>query len=89
MEYCQSFSTVSCSQTKIEWFEVIDPYPSELYSKSLSQLQTSKTDTNAQAKEENVKYMRIIVEVKVKKTIPQCTKNNASHMVKVFVEQIL
>ena len=25
MESCQRFSTVSCSQTKIEWFEVIDP----------------------------------------------------------------
>ena len=29
MESYQSFSTVSCSQTKIEWFEVIDPVGDE------------------------------------------------------------
>ena len=56
---------------------------------SLSQSQTSKTDTSVQAKREYVKYTRISLEIRVKKIIPQCPKSNASHVVKVLVEHIL
>ena len=61
----------------------------ELYSKFLSQSQIPKAETNAQAKGQNVKFTRIIMEARVKKAISQSSKNNASHVVKVFVEHIL
>ena len=39
-------------------------------------------------RKKNVKYTRIIVEERLKKIISQCPKNNASHVIKVFVEHI-
>ena len=62
---------------------------SELLSKSPTQSQALKTDTKAQTKVKDVKYTRIIVEVKVKKIILQCPKNNTNQVEKVLVEHIL
>ena len=94
MESYQSFNITSCSQLKSAWFDVNGSVEDkknskELHSKSLSQSQTSKINTNAQTKGKDVKYTRIIVEERVKKIIFQCTKNNVSYVVTVFVEHIL
>ena len=43
----------------------------------------------AQAKGSDVKYTRIVAEVRVKKIICQCPKKNNSLVVKVFADHIL
>ena len=93
MESCQSFCIISCSQTKIAWFKSVVQLKIKMFLKIALDVPelvpNTKNSYEFTSKRKNVKYMRIIVKVRVKKTISQCPKNNASHAVKVFLEHIL